>query len=104
MELLAVISALTELHCSSKVILRSDSNYVLQGISKWIENWKKNGWKSSNKKPIKNQDLWIALDKQVQRHDVDWQWVKGHSGDPGNERADALANIGIDTYLKEVSA
>jgi len=104
MELLAVISALTELHCSSKVILRSDSNYVLQGISKWIENWKKNGWKSSNKKPIKNQDLWIALDKQVQRHDVDWQWVKGHSGDPGNERADALANIGIDNYLKEVSA
>ena len=103
MELCAAINGLSALRRPAKVTLRTDSTYVLQGINKWIDNWKKNGWKSSNKKPVKNQDLWIELDDQAQRHEIEWQWVKGHSGDPGNERADALANIAIDQHLSETS-
>lgn len=96
MELMAVIKALESLTrpCEIKVI--SDSKYVLQGITEWIINWKKRGWKTASKKPVLNVDLWQQLDSLVGEHQIDWQWVKGHSGDPGNEMADQLANQGID--------
>ncbi len=68
----------------------------MQGITEWLANWKKRGWKTANRKPVKNQDLWQALDEQCQRHDIEWCWVRGHTGNEGNERADALANLGID--------
>ncbi len=96
MELTAVIEALNALNGEQKVTLYTDSKYVMDGITRWIDNWKKRGWKTSAKKPVKNQDLWIALDEARQRHTIDWRWVKGHAGDPGNERADELANRGID--------
>ena len=96
MELTAAIEALNALKRPSKVVLHTDSKYVMDGISEWLVNWKKRGWKTANKKPVKNQDLWIALDEAVQRHDIRWKWVRGHTGDPGNEEADALANRGID--------
>lgn len=95
MELMAAIRALNELKTSCNVDLYTDSNYVRQGISEWIFGWKRNGWKTADKKPVKNADLWQLLDDAVLRHKVKWHWVKGHSGDPMNERADALARRGI---------
>lgn len=96
MELLAAIEGLTALKRQCQVTVFTDSKYVLQGITEWIINWRKNNWKTANKKPVKNADLWQRLDEIVHQHDVSWQWVKGHSGDSGNDRADALANKGID--------
>jgi ribonuclease HI len=96
MELTAAIEALNALKRPSSVVLHTDSRYVMDGISEWLANWKKRGWKTANKKPVKNQDLWMALDEAAQRHDIRWKWVRGHTGDPGNEEADALANQGID--------
>ncbi|MGB5335078.1 MAG: ribonuclease HI [Woeseiaceae bacterium] len=96
MELTAAIEALNALKGSRKVILHTDSRYVMDGIKEWMPNWKKRGWKTSAKKPVKNKDLWQALDEAVARHDVEWKWVKGHDGVEGNEMADALANQGID--------
>ena len=96
MELTAAIKALNALKRPSQVVLHTDSKYVMHGITEWMVNWKKRGWKTSARKPVKNQDLWIALDEAIARHDIDWRWVKGHNGTPGNEEADALANRGID--------
>ena len=97
MELTAVIEALSALKRPVKIQLHTDSQYVIKGISEWILGWKKNGWKTSDKKPVKNADLWQKLDELRQSHQVQWIWVKGHAGHAGNERADALANRGIDT-------
>jgi ribonuclease HI len=91
MELLAAIEGLKQLNEPCKVTLTTDSQYVKQGINQWIHNWRKNGWRTSNKKAVKNADLWKRLDEQVKRHKVDWRWVKGHSGHPQNERCDDLA-------------
>jgi ribonuclease HI len=96
MELMAAIMALESLTRSVKVEVTTDSVYVKNGISSWIAKWKKNGWKTANRKPVKNVDLWKRLDTAVQEHDVDWHWVKGHAGHAENERADQLANRGID--------
>jgi len=96
MELTAVIEALNALKGPCRVNLHTDSKYVMHGIRDWLPGWKKRGWKTASKKPVKNQDLWQALDEAQQRHDVTWKWVKGHSGHPENEEADALANRGID--------
>ena len=95
MELLAAIEALSALKQPCHVQLTTDSTYVRDGITKWLQNWKNNGWKTAAKKPVKNQDLWMRLDEQTVRHRVEWRWVKGHSGHPENERADALANRGL---------
>jgi ribonuclease HI len=95
MELTAAIEALRALKRPTQVRLFTDSKYVMQGIETWIHGWKKNGWRTSDKKPVKNMDLWQALDALNAAHTVQWRWVKGHSGDPGNERADALSNDGI---------
>ena len=97
MELMAAISALESLREPCKVILHTDSKYVLQGLTEWLPGWKKRGWKTADKKPVKNQDLWERLDAAAARHQVDWKWVKGHAGDPGNENADRLANQGLET-------
>lgn len=99
MELLAVIEALGALRRRCAVVLHTDSRYVQQGMTEWLPNWKRRGWKTADKKPVKNVDLWQRLDEQVARHDVRWQWVKGHAGDPGNERADQLANQGVEVAL-----
>lgn len=96
MELKAVIEALNALNGSRRVVLHTDSKYVRDGITSWLANWKKRGWKTADKKPVKNQDLWQALDKATERHDIEWRWVRAHAGIPGNEEADALANKGID--------
>tara|TARA_B100001939_G_scaffold172491_1_gene148643 strand:- start:138 stop:590 length:453 start_codon:yes stop_codon:yes gene_type:complete len=96
MELRAAIEGLAALKRSSRVTVTTDSQYVRQGITQWIEGWKRNQWRTSAKKPVKNQDLWQLLDELTSRHEVTWEWVKGHSGHPDNERADALANRGID--------
>ena len=95
MELIAVIEALTALKQPSKVVLHTDSAYVKNGITTWIHNWKARGWTTADRKPVKNQDLWQRLDALRLQHQVDWRWVKGHAGDPGNERADQLANRGV---------
>lgn len=95
MELTAAIEALKAIKGKPKIILTTDSSYVRNGITQWIHNWKRRGWKTADKKPVKNADLWQALDALNARHAVDWRWVKGHAGDEGNERADALANAGI---------
>ena len=94
MELTAAIQALTALTRPCAVVLYTDSKYVLQGITIWIHGWKRNGWQNSAKQPVKNADLWRRLDEVSARHSIEWRWVKGHSGDHGNERADALANDG----------
>jgi ribonuclease HI len=99
MELQAAISALASLTRSCQVDLTSDSEYVRKGITEWAPKWQKNGWRTANKKPVKNADLWQALINAAQTHHVKWHWVKGHSGHPENERADALANIAIDRLL-----
>ncbi len=96
MELMAAIQGLESLKRPCKVALTTDSQYVRQGITQWINGWKRNGWKNSAKKPVKNADLWRRLDEAAARHDVEWHWVKGHSGHEENERADELANLGID--------
>lgn len=96
MELMAAIRALEGLKRPCRVQLTTDSSYVKNGITEWLGNWKKRGWKTAAKKPVKNVDLWQRLDAAVQPHEVQWHWVKGHSGHPENERADALANRGID--------
>ena len=96
MELTAVIEALKSLTRPCKIILTTDSNYVKNGITEWIHSWKKKGWKTANKKPVKNKEYWQQLDVEVQRHTIDWKWVKGHSGHPDNERADELANEAVD--------
>ena len=97
MELKAAIEGLKALKKPCIVSLTTDSKYVMQGITSWIDNWKKNNWKSSSKKDVKNKDLWVELDNFVEMHDVKWSWVKGHSGHEQNEIADQLANKGIDT-------
>ena len=96
MELLAAIQALEALKRPCRVALHTDSTYLRDGITKWIFGWKKNGWRTAAKKPVKNQDLWQRLDAALARHEVEWHWVKGHAGDPGNERADELAREGRD--------
>lgn len=96
MELMAAIMSLETLKKPCRVELTTDSKYVKDGISQWIVNWKKRGWKTANKKPVKNDDLWRRLDAATNTHDIEWLWVKGHSGHPENERADELANRGID--------
>jgi ribonuclease HI len=95
MELMAAIKALEALKQPSEVTLTTDSRYVMDGITKWMANWKKNGWKTADKKPVKNEELWKALDAAVSRHKVRWRWVKGHDGHPENERCDALARGAI---------
>ena len=96
MELMAAIRSLEILSRDCSVVLTTDSQYVRQGITEWMEGWKKRGWKTAAKKPVKNKDLWQRLDEAVKRHDVEWKWVKGHSGHEGNERADELANRAMD--------
>ena len=96
MELMAVIQGLQALKRRCAVDVTTDSQYVKNGITQWIHNWKRNGWRTAAKKPVKNDDLWRELDAAVRRHDVAWHWVKGHSGHPENERADELANLGIE--------
>ena len=99
MELMAAIQGLKALKRSCTIELKTDSKYVLQGITEWMPGWKKNGWKTAAKKPVKNVDLWQLLDNEVSRHQVNWQWVKGHAGIHGNEMADQLANQTIDEHL-----
>jgi ribonuclease HI len=94
MELTAVIQALGVLKRRCHVAVYTDSEYVRKGITEWINGWKRRGWKTADNKPVKNADLWVALETLTHQHDVVWHWVKGHAGDPGNERADALANRG----------
>jgi ribonuclease HI len=96
MELTAVIRGLEALKKSSRVVVTTDSKYVLDGITEWLPNWKKRNWKTAGRKPVKNLELWQQLDALVTRHQVEWHWVKGHSGHPENELADQLANKGID--------
>ena len=96
MELTAAIEALNALKGRRRVILHTDSKYVMDGINEWMPNWKKRGWKTSARKPVKNKDLWQALDEATGQHDIEWKWVKGHSDHPENDEADALANLGID--------
>ena len=99
MELTAVIRALEALKLPSTLFVYTDSQYVQKGISEWIHNWKRNGWRTSDKKPVKNSDLWQHLEDLARQHEIRWIWVKGHAGHPGNERADKLANRGIDELL-----
>jgi ribonuclease HI len=99
MELTAVIEALASLRRRCRVVLYTDSEYVKNGITTWIHNWKARGWRTADRKPVKNVDLWQRLDELNAAHDVHWRWVRGHAGDPGNERADALANRGVDEVL-----
>lgn len=96
MEMMAAISALEALKRPSKVALTTDSSYVKDGITKWIHGWKKRGWKTADKKPVKNMDLWQRLEEALARHEVEWHWVKGHAGHPENERADELARQGVE--------
>jgi ribonuclease HI len=98
MELFAAIAALEALKRPCTVNLYTDSSYLRDGITKWIINWKRNGWKTAAKEPVKNVDLWQRLEAAIQRHEIAWHWVKGHAGDPGNEAADALARQGLDAY------
>jgi ribonuclease HI len=100
MELTAVIEALSALKKPSHVRLVTDSQYVRQGITTWIHGWKKRGWKTADNKPVKNIDLWQKLEAAATQHQMTWEWVKGHAGDPGNERADALANRGAEDVLR----
>ena len=99
MELSAAIEGLSTLKEPCKVKLFTDSKYVMDGITQWIQNWKKNNWKTAAKKEVKNKALWQQLDQLMAYHEVQWHWVKGHSGDPGNETADLLANKGLDSIL-----
>jgi len=96
MELMAVIEALSALKRPCQVVIHTDSQYVLKGITEWMSGWKAKGWKTASKAPVKNVDLWQALDEATSKHQIEWRWVKGHSGHAGNERADQLANRGVD--------
>ncbi|MEO6985741.1 MAG: ribonuclease HI [Paralcaligenes sp.] len=96
MELMAVIEALKVLKRRCEVVVHTDSQYVQKGMTEWLANWKRRGWRTADKKPVKNADLWQQLDTLVQQHSLSWKWVKGHAGDPGNERADELANMGVE--------
>ncbi|WP_340150801.1 ribonuclease HI [uncultured Sneathiella sp.] len=100
MELTAAIEAINSLKRSTIAELHTDSTYVKDGITKWMANWKRNGWKTAAKKPVKNKDLWLALDNAISKHQIRWKWVKGHAGDPGNEKADELANVGMEKFRK----
>ena len=100
MELMAAIMALETLKRPSHVDLHTDSTYLRDGITKWIHNWKRNGWRTAAKKPVKNDDLWKRLEEVIERHDVRWHWVKGHAGHDGNERADELARRGMEPFQK----
>lgn len=100
MELMAAIAGLESLKRHCEVDLYTDSQYVRKGITEWIHGWKRNGWKTASKQPVKNKDLWQRLDEQIGKHQVQWHWVKGHAGNEGNERADALANQGVDDIIK----
>lgn len=104
MELTAAIQALATLKRSCKVRLVTDSQYVMQGIQDWLPNWKRRGWKTAAKQPVKNADLWQRLEQETLRHQVDWRWVKGHNGHEGNEIADQLANLAIDEFLGKKKA
>ena len=95
MELTAVIEALATLRRHSKIVLHTDSQYVMKGMTEWIRGWKAKGWRTASKEPVKNVDLWKRLDDLVAQHEIKWVWVRGHSGHDGNERADALANEGV---------
>ena len=95
MELIAVIEGVKSIEKNATIEITTDSMYVKNGISQWIDNWRKNDWKTSAKKPVKNKELWLELDELVQNYSIKWKWVKGHSGHPGNERADQLANAAI---------
>ncbi len=99
MELMAAISALDALTRPCAVDLHTDSQYVRQGVTGWMHNWKRNGWRTADRKPVKNEDLWKMLDEAASRHDIAWFWVKGHAGDEMNERADALARAGMAPFL-----
>lgn len=99
MELMAAIAGLKSLKRSCDIDLKTDSKYVLQGITEWLPGWKRNGWKTASKKAVKNVDLWKQLDQQASRHRIKWQWVKGHAGIHGNEMADKLANQAIDRRM-----
>jgi len=96
MELMAAIEGLRQLTVASKVTITTDSQYVKDGITKWIHGWKKKGWKTKKNEDVKNKDLWITLDKEVAKHDIEWRWVRGHNGHRENEIADDLANLGIE--------
>ena len=100
MELMAAIQSLEALKRPSSVRIHTDSSYVRNGITRWIKGWKRNGWKTADKNPVKNDDLWRRLDVASEKHHVEWRWVKGHAGIPGNERADALANKGLERALR----
>jgi len=102
MELKAAIEALTALKKPCRVALYTDSVYVRSGITEWLPRWRARGWRTADKKPVKNQDLWEALSAVAANHEVSWHWIKGHSGHPENERADELANLGIDTMLSAI--
>lgn len=99
MELTAVIEGLRALNRPCRVELVTDSTYVMHGVTQWMDNWKRNGWKTAARKPVKNVDLWQMLDAEVQRHEIDWRWVRGHTGNAGNELADQLANQAIDASV-----
>ena len=100
MELMAAIAALEALERPSAITVVTDSAYVKNGVTEWIHGWKRNGWKASTKKPVKNVDLWQALDSAQGRHQVSWQWIKGHAGHAENERADALARAGMEPFKR----
>ena len=100
MELMAVIMALKEIPSNLELTIYTDSTYVQKGISEWIKNWKVNNWRSSNKKPVKNKDLWVDLDEAVGSRKIYWEWVKGHAGNEGNEKADELANQGVMSVMR----
>jgi ribonuclease HI len=102
MELIAVIEGLKSIKKHSHIQITTDSMYVKNGINQWINNWKKNGWRTAAKKPVKNKDLWQELDELVQNYSIKWLWVKGHSGHPGNERADQLANEAIEDFQNKI--
>lgn len=100
MEMMAAIRALEALKKPTTVTLYTDSTYLLKGVTEWMEGWKKRGWRTAARKPVKNRDLWEKISEVIEQHDIEWVWVKGHSGDPGNERADMLANLAMDLELK----
>lgn len=102
MELMAVIMALKEMSPSEELIIYTDSTYVQKGISEWIKNWKLNNWLSSSKKPVKNKDLWMQLDEASYSRKINWEWVKGHAGNEGNEKADELANKGVISMMDKL--
>jgi ribonuclease HI len=100
MELVAVIEALASLKRRCRVVLHTDSQYVKLGVTEWLPNWIRRGWKTAGNKAVKNADLWARLAELAQRHDIEWRWVKGHAGNAGNERADRLANLGVESVLR----